>query len=100
MSGASSSTGRIARSAIAARQIPADLHIAEHEHHRERIALERDAEGMTHGAVRPVAADDVAEDSPLYYAIGVPQLERRPGRPLAQCGEFNASSFRPQSQSY
>ena len=46
------------------------MDVAEHEHHRERVAFEGDAERVTHGAVRPVAADDIAERGMLDWPSG------------------------------
>jgi hypothetical protein len=54
----------------AARQVPVDVDIAEHEHDREGFAFERDAERAAHRAVRAVAADHGAERCGLRRAVG------------------------------
>src|SRR4051812_41216732 len=67
------------------------MHIAEHEHHRKGIALKRNAESMTHGAVRPVAADNIAEEGSFDAATDAPQLDRDLVVALSQHDEFNAA---------
>ena len=70
MSGAAFSTRRSARSAMPRGKVPVDVDIAEHEHHREGFAFERDAERAAHRAVRAVAADHGAERCGLRRAVG------------------------------
>ena len=73
-----------------ARQIPADVHVAEHELHRKGVTREADAEGAAHCAVRSVAADHVAGSRVLCLAVGSPQPHRDAGFILAQRCQFAA----------
>ncbi len=59
----------------AARHLPVDHHVAEHELHREAVAGKSDADRFAHCAVRAVAADDVAKLRTLDCPVAARELD-------------------------
>ncbi len=64
--------------------VPADPHVAQHEGPRVGRAVEGDAEQAPHRAVRPIAADHVAETVFLGRPVFAFDADRDPVRILAQ----------------